>query len=66
MFLIPLIYSKVIPEGEISMAQLLTLEVRVFLAKIALRVNDHFSKLPQHLPDNKQVSWWTYRLHMPL
>ena len=33
-FLIPLIYSKVILKGEISIAQLLTFEFRVFLAKI--------------------------------
>ena len=32
-FLIPLMYSKVILKGNISMAQLLTLECRVFLAK---------------------------------
>ena len=36
-FLIPLIYSKVIQKGEISIAQLLTFELRVFFAKNFLR-----------------------------
>ena len=32
-FLIPLMYSKVIQKGEIPIAQLLTLELKIFLAK---------------------------------
>ena len=32
-FLIPFVYSKVIQKGDISIAQLLTLEFKVFLAK---------------------------------
>ena len=51
-FLIPLMYSKVVLKGEISIAQLLTLEFRVFLAKISLMANDHFSKLHFHLLGN--------------
>ena len=54
-FLIPLIYSKVILKGEISIAQLLTFEFRVFLAKISLMVNGHFSKLYLHLLSNMQA-----------
>ena len=42
-FLIPLMYLKVIQKGEILIAQLLTLEFRVFLAKIfLLMANGHF------------------------
>ena len=41
-FLIPLMYSKVMQKGEISIAQLLTLEFRVFLAKNFLMANGHF------------------------
>ena len=51
-FLIPLIYSKVILKGEISTAQLLTWNLRVFLAKMSLMANGHFSKLYLHLPSN--------------
>ena len=40
------------PKGEISTAQLLSLEFRVFLAKISLIANGHFSKLYLHLPNN--------------
>ena len=50
--LIPLIYSKVILKGEISTAQLLTLEFRMFWAKISLMADGHFSKLYLHLPNN--------------
>ena len=51
-FLIPLIYSKVILNGDISTAQLLTLKFKVFLAKNFLKVNDHSSTLFQHPLNN--------------
>ena len=51
-FLIPLIYSKIILKGEILLAQLLTFKFKVFLAKISLMVNGYFSRLHLHLPSN--------------
>ena len=41
-FLIPSMYSKVIQKGEISIAQLLTLDLRVFWLGISLMANGHF------------------------
>ena len=43
-FLIPLIYSKVIQNDEISIAQLLTFEFRVFFARNFLEVSNHSLK----------------------
>ena len=51
-FLLPLIYSKVILKGEISIAQLLTFEFRVFWLTISLMANGHFSELYLHLSNN--------------
>ena len=47
--LIPLIYSKVMLKGEISIAQLLTFDLKYSWLEISLMVNSHFSRSHQHL-----------------